>query len=129
MKYFFYGYLPSADSKRAAVSFWQKNVHNTGQLLSGLILPSKVWSGKLTMLNMTPLARLGCKTLTQTKFIKLSAFGICLCVHLVLNKCFTGLSALCTLSVFSVPVQAVLLPLVLQGYCLVIALVLYKNYA
>ena len=27
----FYGYsLPSADSRRAVVSFWQKNVHNTG---------------------------------------------------------------------------------------------------
>ena len=30
MKYF-YGYsLPSADSRRAVVSFWLKNVHNTG---------------------------------------------------------------------------------------------------
>ena len=38
----FYGHsLPSADSKRAVVSFWQKNVHNTGQLLRGLSLPSK----------------------------------------------------------------------------------------
>ena len=28
---FFYGHsLPSADSRRAIVSFWQKNVHNTG---------------------------------------------------------------------------------------------------
>ena len=28
---FFYGHsLPSADSKRAVVSFWRKNVHNTG---------------------------------------------------------------------------------------------------
>ena len=27
----FYGHsLPSADLKRAVVSFWQKNVHNTG---------------------------------------------------------------------------------------------------
>ena len=27
----FYGHsLPSADSRRAIVSFWQKNVHNTG---------------------------------------------------------------------------------------------------
>ena len=27
----FYGHsLPSADSRRAVVSFWQKNVHNTG---------------------------------------------------------------------------------------------------
>ena len=28
---FFYGHsLPSADSRRAVVSFWRKNVHNTG---------------------------------------------------------------------------------------------------
>ena len=28
---FFYGYsLPSSDSRRAVVSFWRKNVHNTG---------------------------------------------------------------------------------------------------
>ena len=33
--------LPSADSKRAVVSFWGKNVHNTGTLLRGLSLPSK----------------------------------------------------------------------------------------
>ena len=27
----FYGHsLPSADSRRAVVSFWRKNVHNTG---------------------------------------------------------------------------------------------------
>ena len=33
MKYFlrsFSQYLPSADSRRAVVSFWRKNVHNTG---------------------------------------------------------------------------------------------------
>ena len=33
----FYGHsLPSADSKRAVVSFWRKNVHNTGYPLRGL---------------------------------------------------------------------------------------------
>ena len=33
----FYGHsLPSADPRRAVVSFWQKNVHNTGKLLRGL---------------------------------------------------------------------------------------------
>ena len=38
----FYGHsLPSADSRRAVVSFWQKNVHNTGSLLRGLSLPGK----------------------------------------------------------------------------------------
>ena len=38
----FYGYsLPSADSRRAVVSFWRKNVHNTGEPLRGLSLPSK----------------------------------------------------------------------------------------
>ena len=39
---FFYGNsTPSADSRRAVVSFWQKNVHNTGEQLTGLSLPSK----------------------------------------------------------------------------------------
>ena len=33
--------LPSADSRRAVVSFWRKNVHNTGKPLRGLNLPSK----------------------------------------------------------------------------------------
>ena len=38
----FYGHsLPSADSRKAVVSFWRKNVHNTGQPLRGLSLPSK----------------------------------------------------------------------------------------
>ena len=33
--------LPSADLRRAVVSFWQKNVHNTGYPVRGLSLPSK----------------------------------------------------------------------------------------
>ena len=38
----FYGHsLPSADSRRAVVSFWRKSVHNTGLPLRGLSLPSK----------------------------------------------------------------------------------------
>ena len=38
----FYGHsLPSADSRRAVVSFWRKNVHNTGYPHRGLSLPSK----------------------------------------------------------------------------------------
>ena len=38
----FYGHsLPSPDSRRAFVSCWRKNVHNTGQPLRGLSLPSK----------------------------------------------------------------------------------------
>ena len=45
--------LSSADSRRAVVSFFQKNVHNTGKLLIRLSLPRKVWLGKLTTLNMT----------------------------------------------------------------------------
>ena len=48
--------LPSADSRRAVVSFWRKKVHNTGY----------VWLGKLTALDMTPLGWLGHKTSTQT---------------------------------------------------------------
>ena len=39
---FFYGHsLSSADSRRAVVSFWRKNVHNTGKPPRGLSLPSK----------------------------------------------------------------------------------------
>ena len=30
MKYFYGHSLPSADSRRAVVSFWRKNVHTTG---------------------------------------------------------------------------------------------------
>ena len=41
MKYFYDHSLPSADSRRAVVSFWWKNVHNTGYLLRGLSLLSK----------------------------------------------------------------------------------------
>ena len=38
----FYGHsLPSADSRRAVVSFWRKNVHNTDKPLRGLSLLSK----------------------------------------------------------------------------------------
>ena len=39
---FFYGHsLPSADYRRAVVSFWQKNVHSNGYLLRRLSMPSK----------------------------------------------------------------------------------------
>ena len=41
MKYFYGPSLPSTDSRGAVVSFWQKNVHNTGYPLRGLSLPSK----------------------------------------------------------------------------------------
>ena len=42
MKYFLWSFsVPTADSRRAVVSFWQKNVHNTGQPLRGVSLPSK----------------------------------------------------------------------------------------
>ena len=37
MKYF----LPPADSRRAVISFWRKNVHNTGKPLRGPVLLSK----------------------------------------------------------------------------------------
>ena len=75
----FYGHsLPSADSRRAVVSFWRKNVHNTGSHIRGLCrlevnrledyaCPVNVWLGKLTALDMTPLGWLGRKTSTQTK--------------------------------------------------------------
>ena len=33
--------LPSADSRRVVVSFWQKNVHNIGLLHRGLSMPCK----------------------------------------------------------------------------------------
>ena len=41
MKYFLRSFSPFADSRRAVVSFWRKNVHNTGKPLRGLSLPSK----------------------------------------------------------------------------------------
>ena len=41
VKYFLRSSPPSADSRRAVVSFWRKNVHNTGQPLRGLSLSSK----------------------------------------------------------------------------------------
>ena len=53
---------PSADSRRAVVSFWRKNLHDTGQPLRGLSLPSK-----LTALDMTPLGCLGVKPLHTQK--------------------------------------------------------------
>ena len=63
----FYGHsLPSADSRRAVVSFWRQNVHNTGYPLRELSLV-KVWLGKLTAFSMTPLGWLGRKTHTQKK--------------------------------------------------------------
>ena len=64
----FYGHpLPSADSRRAVVSFWRKNVHNTGfDRLEDYACPVNVWLGKLTALDMTPLGWLGRKTSTQT---------------------------------------------------------------
>ena len=40
MKYFLWSF-PSADSRRAVVSFRRKNAHNTGEPLRGLSLPSK----------------------------------------------------------------------------------------
>ena len=41
MKYFLRSFSPSADSRWAVVSFWRKNVHNTGLPLGGLSLPNK----------------------------------------------------------------------------------------
>ena len=53
----FYGHsLPSADSRRAVFSFWQKNVHKYW-LTAQRTKPAqeKVCLGKLTVLDMTPL--------------------------------------------------------------------------
>ena len=62
----FYGHsLPSADSRRAVVSFWRKTV--AVNRLEDKACPVNVWLGKLTELDMTPLGWLGCKTSTQTK--------------------------------------------------------------
>ena len=41
MKYFLRSFLPSADSRKAVVSFWRKDMHNTSYPLRGLSLPSK----------------------------------------------------------------------------------------
>ena len=57
-------------SRRAVVSFRQKNVHNTGYPLEDYACPVKVWLGKLTALNMTPLGWLVCKTSTHTNKIQ-----------------------------------------------------------
>ena len=65
---------PSADSKRAVVSFWQKNVHNTGNHLEDKACPVKVWLGKLTSLDMTQLYWLGHKTSAETNNTKYSCY-------------------------------------------------------
>ena len=63
----FYGHsLPSADSRRVVISFWRKNVHNTGKPLRGISLPVNVWLDRLIALDITPLGWLGRKTSTQT---------------------------------------------------------------
>ena len=41
MKYFLWSFSPFRWFKKAVVSFWQKNVHNTGKPLRGQSLPSK----------------------------------------------------------------------------------------
>ena len=51
--------LPSADPRRTLVSFWQHNVHKYS-------FPGKVWTGKLTALDMTLMGWLGRKSATQT---------------------------------------------------------------
>ena len=55
--------LPSADSRRAVVSFWAQVLVNC---LEDYACPGKVWLGKLTMLDMTLMGWLGRKTSTQT---------------------------------------------------------------
>ena len=59
----FYGHsLPSADSRRAVVIFWQILVNR----LEDEAFPVNVLLGKLTTLDLTPLGWLGRKTSTQT---------------------------------------------------------------
>ena len=48
-------FLPSADSRKAVVSFWQRMYTSIGKLLRGLSLRKKVWLGKLVMLDMPPM--------------------------------------------------------------------------
>ena len=64
--FYFYSLL-CTDSKRAFVNFWQKNVHKYW-LTAYRTKPvqEKVWLGKLTTLDMTPMDWLGRKTSTQT---------------------------------------------------------------
>ena len=59
MNIFYSHSLLSTDSRRAVVIFWWKIVYNMGY-------PIKVWLGKLTTLDMTPMGWQGCKTSTQT---------------------------------------------------------------
>ena len=58
--------LCSVDSRRAVASFRQRMCTVLVNCLEDLSLPRKVWLGKLTTLDMTPLRWLSSKTSTQT---------------------------------------------------------------
>ena len=63
----FYGHsLPSADSRRASVSFWQKNVHKYWLTAFRTKPVQVVWLDKLTALDMTLIGWLSCKTSAQS---------------------------------------------------------------
>ena len=65
MKYFLWSFSP-ADSRKAGVSFWRKNVHKYwSTTLRIKPAQDKVWLGKLTVLNMTPLGWSACQIWAQ----------------------------------------------------------------
>ena len=69
LKYLLWSFSAFHWFKKGIVSFWWKNVHSTGKLLRGPSLPSKSVvrdkKCKLTVLNMTLVGWVDCKTSTQ----------------------------------------------------------------
>ena len=58
--------LPSADSRRAVVRFWQRMCTILVNRLEDQACPVNVWISKMTAVDMSPLGWLGRKTSTQT---------------------------------------------------------------
>ena len=67
----FWGHsFPSADSRRAVVSFWWKNVHKYWlTALRTKPAQEKVWSGELTVLYMTQMGWLGHNFQHKQKYV------------------------------------------------------------
>ena len=71
----FFGHsLPSADARRTVVSFWRKNMHNTGQPLRVLSLPRNSMARYSDQLGVT---LMGHKTSTPFEWFRI---GVCISV-------------------------------------------------